>query len=111
MTQTGSNRIRQMTPPLSDEAMEKKLVSLAMLQAQIQLEEGRASSQVITHFLRLGTTRSEIELEKLKLENQLLEEKILAEQSGQQLKEMFQSVLDALRSYSYIPPGDGDVNI
>lgn len=111
MARSNSNHIHRMTPPLNDDAMEKKLVSLAMLEAQRQMEEGRASSQIVTHFLRLGSQRAEIELEKLRLENSLLEEKIESEKSGQQLKEMFESVLDALRSYTYVPPGGSDVDL
>lgn len=97
-----------MTPPIDDQAMESKMISLALKQAQKQLEQGTASSQIVTHFLRLGSTRAQIELEELQLKNRLLEEKIVAEQSGQRLNEMFQEVLEALRSYSYVPPGGSD---
>jgi hypothetical protein len=99
-----------MTPPLNDESQETKLVALAFKQAQEQLEDGSASSQIVTHFLRLGSLRAKIELEKLDLENRLLEEKILAERSGQQLNEMFAEVLAALKSYTY-SPGESDANL
>ncbi len=102
---------QNMTPPLNDEAQETKLVALALKQAQSHLEEGTASSQIVTHFLRLGSIRAQVELEKLELENRLLEEKILAERSGQQLNEMFGEVLAALKSYSYAVPGDPNVNV
>ncbi len=98
---------RKTTPPLNDEAQESKLVALALKQAEKHLEDGSASSQIITHFLRLGSLKAQVELEKLELENRLLEEKILAERSGQQLNEMFGEVLAALKSYSYTP---GDPN-
>lgn len=100
----------EMTPPINDEAQETKLVALALNQAQKYLEEGTASSQIVTHFLRLGSIRAQVELEKLELENRLLEEKILAERSGQELNEMFAEVLIALKSYSYSPGApDADV--
>lgn len=99
------------TPPINDEVLENKLISLAFNQAKAQLEEGTASSQIVTHFLRLGSIKAKIELEKLELENQLLVEKIQAEQSGQKLNEMFGEVLAALKSYSYAPPGDSDENL
>ena len=101
---------KNMTPPLNDEAHETKLVALALKQAQTHLEEGTASSQIITHFLRLGSIKAQVELEKLELENRLLEEKILAERSGQQLNEMFGEVLAALKSYSY-SPGDSNADV
>ena len=99
------------TPPITDESQENKLVSLAFGQAQVQLEERTASSQVVTHFLKLGSTKAKIELENLRLQNKLLEEKILAERSGQELNDMLGAVLDALKSYSYRPPGESDVDV
>lgn len=102
---------KSMTPPLNDESQEVKLVALALRQAQQQLEDGTASSQIVTHFLKLGSIRAQIELEKLELENRLLEEKIEAERAGQRLNEMFEEVLHALRSYSYVAPGVNDVDI
>ena len=93
-----------MTPAITDEAMENKLVALALKQAQGQLEEGTASSQIMTHFLKLGSLRHQVELEKIRLDSKLVEEKILAERSGQQSNEMMVEVLEALKSYSYAPP-------
>ena len=95
-----------MTPAITDEAMENKLVALALKQAQGQLEEGTASSQIMTHFLKLGSLRHQVELEKIRLDSKLVEEKILAERSGQQSNEMMVEVLEALKSYSYSPPGE-----
>lgn len=99
------------TPPMNDEALENKLVALAFEQAKAQMQEGHASSQIVTHFLRLGSIKAKIELEKLELENRLLEERIQAEQAGQKLNEMFGEVLAALKSYSYAPPGDSNENL
>lgn len=100
-----------MTPALNDESQENKLVALAFIQAQSQLEERTASSQVVTHFLKLGTKKAKVELENLKLQNKLLEEKILAERSGLELNSMLSEVLEALKNYSYRPPGEADVNV
>lgn len=100
-----------MTPPLNDESQENKLVALAFKQAQGQLEEKTASSQVVTHFLRLGSMKAKVELQKLELENKLLEEKILSERSGMELNNMLNEVLAALKSYSYRPPGEHHADV
>ena len=102
---------RKVTPPLDDEGMENKLISLAMRQAEQQLTDKTASSQVMTHFLRLGSARARIEEEQLKLQNLLLEEKIRSEQSGQQIEAMFEELKEALQGYTYTPPGEDDVDI
>lgn len=99
------------TPAINDDDQESKLISLAFSQAQKELEEQSASSQVVTHFLRLGSQRAKIELQKLVLENQLLEEKIISERSAQDLSESVQEVIAALKSYTYTPPGEDDAPV
>jgi hypothetical protein len=99
------------TPPFDDEDQEKKLIALAYRQAESELKEGTASSQIVTHFLRLGTQRAELEQAQIELQNSLLQEKIIGEREGQKLTEMVDDVLRALRSYMYVPPGDVDDNI
>ena len=95
-----------MTPASNEEAEESKLVSLAFRQAERQLQDGTASSQVVTHFLKLGSRRAKVELTKLELEGRLIEEKIAAEKSGQHINELFTEVIEALKRYTYTPPGD-----
>lgn len=47
------------------EAREQQLIALAVDLAEKQLIEGTASSQVISHFLKLGSIRAQIEKELL----------------------------------------------
>lgn len=56
-----SESSRMMRPALTPEARENQLVSLAVDLAEKQLREGTASSQVITHYLKLGSTKERIE--------------------------------------------------
>ena len=65
MAKTSTNSVRKARPAISPEARENQLISLAVDLAERQLMDGSASSQVITHFLKLGTTRAELEKEKL----------------------------------------------
>ena len=59
MPKVKANSSKRMRPALSPEARENQLISLAVDLAEQQLIDGSASSQVITHFLKLGTTRAE----------------------------------------------------
>lgn len=94
----------QTTPPLSDVDHEAKLIALALGLAERQLLEGTATSQVVTHFLRLGSLRAQVEKEKIQLENNLLIEKIQSEKLGQKMQEMFQNLLESLQTYQAPPP-------
>lgn len=76
------------------------MISLAIDLAKKQLMEGTASSQVIAHFLKLGSTRDRLEREKLEKENELLRAKTEALQSAQRVEELYTNALNAMRRYS-----------
>ena len=87
-------------PALTPEAREGQLVALAVDLAEQQLRDGTASSQVITHYLKLGSTRAELEREKLRKENELLIAKTEAIQSAKRIEELYENALNAMKSYS-----------
>ncbi len=92
--------------PISVEARENKLISMTMNLAEKQLAEGTASSQVMTHFLKLGTEKYRLERAKLEHETKLLEAKTEAIKSGKRVEELFENALEAMKSYSYRGPDD-----
>lgn len=99
-TQTkASETVRKIRPALTPEARENQLVSLAVDLAEKQLLEGTASSQVITHYLKIGSTREKIELEKEKKELILIEAKTEALKSAQSMDELYKDALEAMRTY------------
>lgn len=87
--------------PASDETnRENQLVSLAIDLAEKQLSEGTASSQVITHYLKLGSTREKLEQERLSRENELLVSKVELMASTKRVEDLYAAALDAMRSYA-----------
>lgn len=76
------------------------MVSLAMDLAERQLADGTASAQVITHYLKLGSSREKLEQEKIAKENELLETKREAMASAKRVEELYQLALNAMRSYA-----------
>lgn len=94
---TGKRKIK---PASSPEARENQMISLAIDLAEQQLLDGTASSQVITHYLKLGSMREQLEKEKLEEENKLLRAKTEALESQKRTEELYQKALDAMRQYS-----------
>lgn len=90
---------KKLRPALTTEGRENQLISLATDLAAKQLMEGTASSQVITHFLKLGTTIAKLEKEKLQKENELLKAKTEALESGKKMEEMYAKVINAMNRY------------
>lgn len=99
---------KSMRPALTPEAREKQLISLAMDRAEQQLLDGTASSQVITHFLKLGSEREQMEREKLEEENKLLRAKTKAIESAEDMKDLYDKAIKAMRGYAGLGDPDED---
>ena len=95
-----SEQVKRSRPALTPEARENQLISLAVDLAEQQLREGTASSQVITHYLKLGSTRERLERERLEQENALLRAKTAAVQSSQHSEELYEKAIAAMKSYA-----------
>ena len=97
---TNSRTMSRTRPALSPEARENQMIAAAVDLAEKQLREGTASSQVITHFLKLGSSKEKLEREKLKQENELIRAKVESLQSAQRSEEIYMKALQAMKSYS-----------
>lgn len=97
---SSSGSPRKMRPALSPEARENQLISLAVDLAEEQLRNGTASSQVITHYLKLGSSREKLEKEKIDLENKLTKAKTEAVGASKHVEELYEQAIIAMRKYS-----------
>ena len=91
---------KKMRPATSPEARENQLISLAVDLAEKQLIEGTASSQVITHYLKLGSTKERIEREILEEQKKLIEAKTESLQSTKRIEELYNNAINAMKNYS-----------
>lgn len=103
-----SSTKRRMRPALTPEGRETQMISLAMDAAEQQLLDGTASSQVITHFLKLGSMREQLETERLRKENNLLEAKTKAIAATEDAKVLLEKALRAFTEYSGEAGSDDD---
>ncbi|MGN1394179.1 MAG: hypothetical protein ACI4V7_09165 [Succinivibrionaceae bacterium] len=91
---------KAMRPGLTPEAEENQCISLAMNLVKKRLQEGTASSQEVTHFLKLGSTKAVLENEKLIEENKLLRARTKALEDSKDIKELYAAAIKAMASYS-----------
>ena len=82
------------------------MIALAVDLAERQLMEGTASSQVITHQLKLGSTKERIEKEILEKQKELIAAKTESLQSSKRIEELYANAINAMKRYS----GHGDEN-
>ncbi|MFL5667196.1 MAG: hypothetical protein ACJ8BW_38490, partial [Ktedonobacteraceae bacterium] len=96
-------------PATSAEARELEIASQAYDLAEEQIDSGTASSQVITHFLKMGSTRERLEQQRISHENELLQVKREAIEGQKRVEELYMAALDAMRSYAgHAPTEDPD---
>lgn len=86
--------------PTTIEGREDQMISLAIDLAEKQLREGTASSQVITHYLKLGSTKERLEKEILGEQKKLIVAKTDALQSAKRVEELYAQAMDAMKRYS-----------
>lgn len=92
---------RKRRPPAkTPDQREHEMISLALDLAEEQLRNGTATSQVVTHYLKLATTKETLEREKLERENLLLKAKADSLASGQKIEQMYEEAIIAFRGYS-----------
>ena len=109
MASRGNNPSPRRPPATTPEGRQNQLVSAAYDLAEKQIAEGSATSQVITHFLKLGTARENLELERIRKENKLLDAKVENLSSQANTEELYREALAAMRSYSGLgTSGDSD---
>lgn len=89
-------RVRKARTP---EERQAQLINLAIDEAERQIRDGKATSQLLTHFLKLATVREEVEVERIRGDIEL--QKAKAEQIAgvQRTEELFKKAVDAFRGY------------
>lgn len=95
---------KQRRPPATTPVgRENQLISMAVELAEKQIREGTASSQVISHFLKLGSSREKLEQERIGMENQVLQAKAEQLASQKRVEELYADALTAMKAYSGDP--------
>lgn len=86
-------------PAITPEDRENQMIALAVDLAEKQLRDGSASSQVITHYLKLGSTKERLEKEILEEQKKLITAKTENIYVAQETKELLQEAMAALKRY------------
>ena len=108
-TESSNPKPRKMRPALTPEARENQLISLAVDLAEKQLQEGTASSQVITDYLKVGSTKERIEKEILEKQKELIAAKTENLLSAKRIEELYANAISAMKRYGGHGGDDDDV--
>lgn len=87
-------------PARTAEERENQLISEAMDAAEERILSGSAPSQLLIHFLRLGTEKYRLEREKLRSDVELSKAKTEQIKAMDDIKELYQEAIGAMKLYS-----------
>lgn len=105
MKQTNEKPAARKEPPaLTVEARENQMISLADEEAERRIRSGKASDSLLLHYLKLGTSKNELEKAKLEQETALAAAKVESIKQAEETKELYEKAIQAMRVYS----GNGD---
>ena len=96
----------KLRPALTPEARENQMIALAMDLVEQRLRDGTASSQETTHFLKAASNKHKLEMERLRLENELVAAKTKALANAEEVKVLYEDAIKAMRMYA--GHGDGE---
>jgi hypothetical protein len=99
MARASNNGHRRRSPARTPEAREQELTMVAYDLAEEQMRNGTASSQVITHFLKMGSSRERAEQLRMQHEIHLMEVKAEQLEGQKRIEALYGDALQAMRSY------------
>lgn len=94
------NGSRPRRPAITPEARENQLIALATDLAEQQLRDGTASSQVITHYLKLGSSRERLEKEIMEKQKELISAKTSNIESMANSESLYREAIAAMKKYN-----------
>lgn len=86
-------------PATTPDGREKQMIALAFDRAEAQLLDGTASTPLINHFLKLGSSRERIEQAKIKADTEVAIAKIQMMAEQERTQELYDNAIEAMRTY------------
>ena len=97
-----SGSARKPRSALTPEARENQLIAKAYDLVEQRLDDGTATSQETTHFLKLGSAKARLEMRKIEREIEVLAAKKDAYESSKRIEELYEGAMKAMRTYNGI---------
>lgn len=90
------NNKKRRTP----EAVENNLINLAMIEAEKRIREGTATSQLLTHFVKRGSSREKLEESLIEEKKKAMAAKVESLALAKKTESLFEEAIEAFKTYS-----------
>lgn len=97
--------------PKTPEEEKQYMIWLATKRAEQQLIDGTASSQVIVHYLKMGSPREQLEEDILKRQKNLIEAKTESLHSTKEMTELYNNAIKAMQRYQGVDDDSDDTDV
>ena len=97
---TKQDAVRELSPRMTDEGRENRLISLALDLVEQRLMDGTASSAEVVHFLKLGSSKNKLETERDRADIDLKVQKKETMASAARTEELYANAIVAMAKYS-----------
>lgn len=97
---------RRRSPAKTPEERESILISKSLNLIEKQIDDGTASSQILSIYAKYGSERERLERERLANENAVLRKKVESMEAAIDVKNLMEEALLAFKGYSGQPPQD-----
>lgn len=91
---------RRRSPAKTPEEREGVLISKSLNLIEKQIDDGTASSQVLSLYAKLGSSRERLEQERLVADNAVLRKKLEGMEAAIDVKNLMEDALNAFRGYT-----------
>jgi len=91
---------RRRSPAKTPEEREGILIAKSLNLIEKQIDDGTASSQILSVYAKLGSSRERLEQERLKNENDVLRKKLETMEAAIDVKNLMEDALNAFKGYS-----------
>ena len=98
------------SPAMSVEAHDNRMISLASKCAEKQLRDGTASSQIICHYLKMGSAKEKLAIEREQAELELIRAKTKSIRSQEHMDILFSKAIKAMSMYKGESLEDGEID-
>jgi hypothetical protein len=92
--------VRRRSPAKTPEERESILISKSLNLIEKQIDDGTASSQILSIYAKYGSQRERLEQERLRNENEVLRKKVETMEAAVDVKNLMSDALQAFRGYS-----------
>lgn len=97
---------RRRPPASTPQARENEMIALAVDAAERMMQGDNPPAQIVTHYLKLGSSTEKLNQMKTEAELELMQKKVEIMDAHERIEALYSGAIEAMRSYRGEDPND-----